>query len=147
RGRWEVLRVEGTVAGRRESYSKPNLIVTVTDDTVNLPALTGLPDDPLNDLGAMPYAMDRPIGFGFGPVRPSSHLPRPIRDGSKTPPGAALETVLKAIAARQQHEKPLLADHIQYPRIDVEAGSEKKKTFRGIYRLDDDALTICYGKL
>jgi uncharacterized protein (TIGR03067 family) len=58
RGSWEVLYVAGTAAGQREGYAMPLLIVPATDKTINLPALTGKPKDPLNYLGAMSYTLD-----------------------------------------------------------------------------------------
>jgi RNA polymerase sigma factor (sigma-70 family) len=58
RGRWEVLYLAGSIAGKREGYATPGLIVPVTNETINLPALTGNPRDPLNYLGEMRYAVD-----------------------------------------------------------------------------------------
>ena len=58
RGQWEVLYLAGTVAGKREGYPMPNLSVPATDKTINLPALTGKPKDPMNYLGGMPYTLD-----------------------------------------------------------------------------------------
>ena len=95
RGQWEVLYLAGTVAGKREGYSMPNLIVPATDKTINLPALTGKPNDPMTYLGAMPYA----LGTG-----------------------------------RKSAE------------IDMNAGVVRGNARRGIYRLKDDILTICYDE-
>jgi RNA polymerase sigma factor (sigma-70 family) len=58
RGQWEVLYLAGTVAGKREGYAMPYLIVPITDKTINLPALTGKPNDPMNYVGGMPYTLD-----------------------------------------------------------------------------------------
>ncbi len=95
RGQWEVLYLAGTVAGKREGYAMPGLIVPATDKTINLPALTGKPNDPMNYLGAMPYA----LGVG----RTSAE-------------------------------------------IDINAGAAGGKARRGIYRIKDDILTICYDE-
>ena len=57
RGSWEVLYVAGTVAGKREGYPMPGLVVPITDKTINFPALTGNPKDPMKYLGAMSYTL------------------------------------------------------------------------------------------
>ena len=40
-GRWEVLYVAGTVRGKREGYVEPNLLVPITERTINLPIFSG----------------------------------------------------------------------------------------------------------
>jgi uncharacterized protein (TIGR03067 family) len=95
RGQWEVLYLAGTVAGKREGYPMPGLVVPVTDETVNLPGLTGDPRDPMIYLGRMPYLLDPEMNSGA---------------------------------------------------IDMKAGSGDGKALRGIYRLNGDILTICYGR-
>ncbi len=64
RGQWEVLYLVGTVAGKREGYSMPGLVVPITDKTINLPTLTGNPKDPMNYLGGMTYILDPEMKSG-----------------------------------------------------------------------------------
>ena len=64
RGQWEVLYLAGTVAGKREGYPMPGLVIPVTDETVNLPALTGDPKAPMIYLGRMPYLLDPQMNSG-----------------------------------------------------------------------------------
>ena len=64
RGQWEVLYLTGSVAGKREGYPTPGLVVPVTDETVNLPGLTGNPKDPMTYLGRMPYLLDPQKNLG-----------------------------------------------------------------------------------
>jgi len=64
RGQWEVLYLAGTVAGKREGYPMPGLVVPVTDETVNLPALTGDPKAPMIYLGGMSYLLDPQMNSG-----------------------------------------------------------------------------------
>jgi uncharacterized protein (TIGR03067 family) len=42
----------------------PGLVVPVTDTTINLPALTGSPKDPINYLGRMLYRLDPQMESG-----------------------------------------------------------------------------------
>jgi RNA polymerase sigma factor (sigma-70 family) len=58
RGRWEVIYLSGAVAGERQGFPMPNLVVPITEATINLPSLTGKAADPINYLGEMPYVLD-----------------------------------------------------------------------------------------
>jgi RNA polymerase sigma factor (sigma-70 family) len=57
-GQWEVVYLAGTVAGKREGYPMPGLLVPITDKTINLPALSGEPKSPIIYVGRMPFLMD-----------------------------------------------------------------------------------------
>ena len=47
----------GPLPVSNEGYAMPDLTVPITGKTINLPALTGKPNDPLNYLGAMAYTL------------------------------------------------------------------------------------------
>jgi RNA polymerase sigma factor (sigma-70 family) len=61
-GRWVVLYIAGTVAGKREGYVEPGLMVPITDDMINLPSLTGNNRDPIHYPRKMEYSTDRKGG-------------------------------------------------------------------------------------
>ncbi len=163
RGQWEVLYVAGTVAGKREGYPMPNLIVPATDNTIDLPSLTGKPKDPLNYLGAMSYTLDPGLREADGEVQSAEkqlewvriHRNRISRAASsRLVPEARLidaktqfsvaEPALRNAERRLDERRA--AGSAEESRIDLEFGPGGGKALRGIYRLHGDILTICYDE-
>jgi RNA polymerase sigma factor (sigma-70 family) len=58
-GRWSILYIAGTTAGRRVAYVEPNLVVPITADSISLPVLTGNGRDPIHYRGNMEYSTGR----------------------------------------------------------------------------------------
>ena len=65
-GRWSILYIAGTAAGRRVAYVEPNLIVPITGDTISLPVLTGNGRDPVHYRSSMEYSTGRKGDFQIG---------------------------------------------------------------------------------
>jgi RNA polymerase sigma factor (sigma-70 family) len=63
-GKWEVLYLAGMVAGQREGYPTPGIVVPITEEMINLPFLTGNAKDPINYLGGMAYLLDPQMKSG-----------------------------------------------------------------------------------
>jgi hypothetical protein len=62
-GHWIVLYIAGTAGGKRQGYVEPGLMVPVTEDTINLPSLTGNDRDPIRFPRKMEYSTDREGGL------------------------------------------------------------------------------------
>ena len=161
RGRWDVLYVAGTVAGKREGYPTPNLVVPATDGTINIPALTGKPNDPLNYLGVMSYTLDPGVKEAEGQVESAGeHLdwvrlsmhrtgkiareknPNPASSTKAKAEFDAAEAALQDAMVRRNERKA--EGRARESRIDMEGGPGGGRALRGIYRLNGDVLTICY---
>jgi RNA polymerase sigma factor (sigma-70 family) len=159
RGQWEVLYVAGTVAGKREGYPMPNLMVPVTDKTINLPELTGKPDDPLNYLGAISYTLDpgrkeADEGVESAQEKLKWYRMSVARIGQAVRMGLVPEAELTKLKAQYKVAETALrdAERLRYERkakkaesfIDMKAGPGEGKVLRGIYLLRGHVLTICY---
>lgn len=77
-GRWSVLYIAGSVAGKREGYAEPNLLVPITEGTINLPMLTANDRDPIHYGGTMEYTIDWKDDYGVVTMktRPGSGGPQ-----------------------------------------------------------------------
>jgi RNA polymerase sigma factor (sigma-70 family) len=164
RGSWEVLYMAGTVSGKREGYFMPNLLVPITDKSINLPTLTSNPNDPIHYLGASKYtqvpgrreakewdAADeaelklKSFRDELARLEQAVLLKKPVSNRElsmarqKVELGKAwLQTTYKRLDARWAETT------IVESQIDIEAAPDDGKARRGIYRLRGDILTICY---
>jgi RNA polymerase sigma factor (sigma-70 family) len=159
-GQWEILYVAGTVAGRRVGYSMPNLIVSATDKTINLPTLTGQPHDPLNSHSTQSYTL-------VPGLREQVELAQERLEQARTTWSSVERTARKRVLpeatliysrtklneaekrlkdAERQRDEGKTAGRSDESWIDTEAGPGAGKALRGIYRLKGDLLTICYDE-
>jgi RNA polymerase sigma factor (sigma-70 family) len=61
-GRWIVLYIAGTAAGKRQGYVEPNLLLPITAGEIPLPYLTGDDRDPIHYRKTMAYSTHRERG-------------------------------------------------------------------------------------
>jgi hypothetical protein len=58
RGLWEVIYITGTVAGKREGHVSPRIVIRITNETIDLPALTDNPNAPVKRLDGISYTLE-----------------------------------------------------------------------------------------
>jgi RNA polymerase sigma-70 factor (ECF subfamily) len=141
RGNWVVVYIAGTVAGKRQGYVMPNLMVPVTDQTMNLPFLTGKPNDPMNYRGPKRYFLDKafqaetPVKSKVsGGLTTSFYSP-------KAQPGA-----IDLLPAQGTNDGFDLLGNLFSDLLPAQETNAELKVLRGIYRLQGNILSICYDK-
>jgi RNA polymerase sigma factor (sigma-70 family) len=121
RGNWVVVYIAGTAAGKRQGYVMPNLMVPVTDQTMNLPFLTGKPNDPMNYRGPKRYFLDTAL-----------QAETPVKSKVR---GALITTFYSP------KPQPGAID-----LVPAEGTNAELQVLRGIYRLQGNILSICYDE-
>jgi RNA polymerase sigma factor (sigma-70 family) len=120
-GRWEVLYIAGTVRGKREGYVEPNMLVPITERTINLPIFSGN-EGPFIVSGAA--SKDGRTGAGTFIVNKQG----PIVYRGKLDYTAERKDQLGVIQVLTQ-----------------DVGGKRDVWMQGIYRLAGDNLVICYS--
>jgi RNA polymerase sigma factor (sigma-70 family) len=120
-GRWEVLYIAGTVRGKREVHVEPNLVVPITERTINLPVFSG--NEGPSIVSDAP-SEDGRRGTGTFSVNEQG----PIAYRGKLDYTAERRDQLGVIQILTQN-----------------VGGKREVWMQGIYRLAGDNLVICYN--
>jgi hypothetical protein len=116
-GRWQVLYMTGTVAGKREAFVEPNLIVPITERNINLPIFG------VASIGSGSASTDGRQGAGNFSLNKEAPI---VYKGR-----------LDYTLSRQ--------GNLNVIHMTPENGPDVKKSWvQGIYRIVGDNLIICY---